>query len=536
MNRRPSRPALALWFIIATCLSASAEPATQPAQPRFCNPIAEGADPWVIRHNGHYYWCLSGPQRSIEVWRSDSLTSLGTRHIVYRAPAKGPHSGQLWAPELHRVDGKWYIYVAASDGRNENHRMIVLESAAAKPLGPFKFKAELYTGDNPDLRADNRWAIDATLLEHNGRRYVIWSGWPDTRDVQYLYIAPPENPWTVAGPRVCLCNNSDHQWEHVRDDLRERGLNEAPQALQHGDRTFVIFSCAGGWEPNYKLALLELQPGGNPLRPQDWNKHPKPVFARNTATFGVGHCCFVQSPDGREPWFLYHAKADPEDGWRRAIFAQPLHFDARGFPTFGEPDAWGHARPRPSGEDVTRRLQIADDFNRRLVGWAYAGDGQYPPRRRGRLHLGHRYDAAAGGDSSPEALLSREFHAADLRVRAQVCLAAGAGSAGIILHAGGCGPKGVRGYYVGLCPAAKRVHLAALHGQRDTRIAEAPCHLEHGRAYELAVTCHGDQINVTVAGEPVLTARHSRFEAGSVGLRVIGGHAWFDDLDACGGE
>ena len=45
------------------------------------------------------------------------------------------YSKMLWAPELHLIDGKWYIYVAACDGDNANHRMIVLESN--KPNGPF---------------------------------------------------------------------------------------------------------------------------------------------------------------------------------------------------------------------------------------------------------------------------------------------------------------------------------------------------------------------------------------------------------------
>src|SRR6266540_5380036 len=85
----------------------------------FINPIATGADPWVVRHDEFYYWCASENDLGVAVYRSERLTERGEKIIVWRAPERGPHSREVWAPELHRLDGKWYIYVAASNGRNE---------------------------------------------------------------------------------------------------------------------------------------------------------------------------------------------------------------------------------------------------------------------------------------------------------------------------------------------------------------------------------------------------------------------------------
>ena len=139
----------------------------------FTNPIAPGADPWVVRHDGFYYWCASENDLGVAVYRSERLTERGEKVIVWRAPAHGPHSREVWAPELHRLDGRWYIYVAASNGRNETHRMIVLESVGDDPTSEFRFKAELYTGDDLATRRRNRWAIDGTILEHGGERYFV---------------------------------------------------------------------------------------------------------------------------------------------------------------------------------------------------------------------------------------------------------------------------------------------------------------------------------------------------------------------------
>ena len=110
----------------------------------------------------------------------------------------GPNSRNIWAPELHRLRGKWYVYFAADDGQNRNHRMFALENASEDPFeGTFVEKGRVF-----DPAAD-RWAIDGTAIDLNGRLYFLWSGWEGTEDVdQRLYIAPMSDPWTISGPRV----------------------------------------------------------------------------------------------------------------------------------------------------------------------------------------------------------------------------------------------------------------------------------------------------------------------------------------------
>src|SRR5688500_7336041 len=271
----------------------------------FSNPIAPGADPSIVFHQGFYYWCSSAGDAVVAVFRSERLTERGEKVIVWRAPARGPHSQQIWAPELHLLDGRWYIYVAASNGRNETHRMIVLESVGDDPTSEFRFKAELYTGDEIGTGARNRWAIDGTILEHGGQRYMLWSGWENDRDEQSLYIATLANPWTLSSNRVRLCRNNDFIWERIDETTATRGLNEAPQVLQRDGRVFVVYSASASWRTTYKLGLLVLTAGGDPMNPGAWTKLSQPVFEATATTWGVGHCGFTQSPDGKEDWIVY---------------------------------------------------------------------------------------------------------------------------------------------------------------------------------------------------------------------------------------
>jgi GH43 family beta-xylosidase len=85
-------------------------------------------DPWMIRHDGWYYFTATlDPDGGLWVWKSRTLTGIdkGRKVKVWTAPPSGPQSRQIWAPELHRLRGRWYLYYTASDGEDRNHRHYV---------------------------------------------------------------------------------------------------------------------------------------------------------------------------------------------------------------------------------------------------------------------------------------------------------------------------------------------------------------------------------------------------------------------------
>src|SRR5690606_9963871 len=209
-------------------LAAAAASAQQDAASTetFVNPIREGADPFVVRHGERYVWSFSQADRGVALHVSDSLTDPGPKHVVFRAPDRGPASRGLWAPEIHFLEGRWHVYFAATDGPNRNHRSFVLRSADEDPLGEYRLHGPLYTGDDPAMRSDNRSAIDMTVLEHDGRRYAIWSGWSGADDdLQYLYVAPMKSGIELAAPRVRIADHADQVWERTEERLDSRGLN-----------------------------------------------------------------------------------------------------------------------------------------------------------------------------------------------------------------------------------------------------------------------------------------------------------------------
>jgi GH43 family beta-xylosidase len=302
----------------------------------FANPIlpAPSADPWVVYHEGFYYYCESRQHGAIYVRKASSFINFSqvAPVMVWNAPVFGANSKSIWAPELHHIQGKWYIYYAADDGLNENHRMWVLESD--DPLGPYVCRGALETSG---------WAIDGTVLQHqNGSLYFLWSGWPGKENGrQNLYVAPMRNPWTLSDSRVLLAQ-PENSWECV-----DMPICEGPQILKNNGRTFLVYSASGSWTVDYCLGLMELT-GTDPLNTSHWQKKGC-VFQKTGQAWGLGHCSFVKSPDGTEDWIIYHAKSKRKKGWNdRNVRAQKFGWNADGLPHFGEPIIAGVPIPAPS--------------------------------------------------------------------------------------------------------------------------------------------------------------------------------------------
>ncbi len=307
-------------------------------RPTFANPIipSPSADPWVIEHNGTYFYCESRNQDSIYIRSASCFTTLGMAEgrKVWSAPKTGPNCNAVWAPELHRLNGKWYIYYAADGGLNENHRMFVLEGTSDDPMGEYICRGELQT---------DGWAIDGTVLTmENGQLYFIWSGWPGkVNGQQNLYIAPMRNPWTLSSHRMLL-TTPDRSWEQV-----DMAICEGPQVLKKNGKLFIIYSASGSWSVDYCLGMLVFR-GGDILNRSNWEK-VGPVFHKTDFVYGVGHCSFVQSQDESEDWIVYHVKSKVKKGWNdRNVHAQRFTWDEKGFPHFGSPIRAGALIEPPS--------------------------------------------------------------------------------------------------------------------------------------------------------------------------------------------
>lgn len=313
----------------------------------FINPLlSTGPDPWVIQKDGYYYYTETQGNK-ISIWKTKDMTQLKNASIttVWTAAPGTAYSDDIWAPEIHYIANKWYIYFTAdSSGYEETHRIYALENASDNPTaGTWEFKGQV-------AESSDNWAIDASEFEYNGLSYLIWSGWANNLGGQQnIYIAKLSNPWTINGNRV-LVSSPTYSWE-------KNGfpVNEGPEIIANDNgNIFLTYSASFCGTDDYCLGMLSLSEGGDPLNSADWIKTTTPVFVKNTSggAYGPGHNGFFKSPDGTENWIIYHANALSGLGCgnARTPRIQKFTWNVNGTPNFGTPVDINKAIKKPSGD------------------------------------------------------------------------------------------------------------------------------------------------------------------------------------------
>ncbi|MFD0318030.1 glycoside hydrolase family 43 protein [Streptomyces flavalbus] len=330
----------------AAAAAPKAAPPMDPQASSLTNPLVRNrADPHLTRHSdGSYYFTATVPEYDrIILRRSRTLSGLTTapETVIWRAHPSGDMGAHIWAPELHRVDGKWYVYFAAAPREDVwRIRMWVLENAHPDPFqGSWVEKGQIRT-------AWETFSLDATTFAHRGTRYLAWAQHePGMDNNTAVWLSRMANPWTLTGPQVRL-TTPEYDWECVGFKV-----NEGPYVLRRDGRVFLTYS-ASATDHHYRVGLLTARDDSDLMNPGNWRKSPTPVFASSDANgqYGPGHNCFTVAEDGRTDLLVYHARpykeitGDPLDDPNRHTRVQPFGWRADGTPDFGVPVADGPLR------------------------------------------------------------------------------------------------------------------------------------------------------------------------------------------------
>jgi GH43 family beta-xylosidase len=319
--------------LIAPLLAAPAPILTNPILP-------SGPDPWIVAANGTYYFMATkGDRLAIRATRDLSRLADAPEHVVWRAPAAGPNSASIWAPELHRIEGSWFIYYSASDraADDDAHRGIwVLENKGADPLqGEWIDRGRINTA---------RAGIDGTTFVVRGQRYFAYSPYVGSESV--IALARMRDPWTLTGAETIVAR-PDRAWERQGG----RQIAEGPEFLPgpRGD-LYLTYSGSACWSDGYAIGLLRARAGSDPMVAASWTKSAQPVMRSSPATgvWAPGHNGFFQA--GGRDWIVYHGNGAAGMGCtgRRAPHLQPITWSRGGEPVFPVPAAGDVPAPPPS--------------------------------------------------------------------------------------------------------------------------------------------------------------------------------------------
>ena len=280
--------------------------------------IAQRADPYVLRHGEKWYFTASVPEYDrIALRCADTLEGLRAAEetTVWRAHESGDMSLHIWAPELHCLDGRWYIYFAAS--RKDDIwalRPWVLRCESDDPMaGPWTECGMLKRADG-DAFSFTDFSLDMTVFDHNSRRYCVWAEKVSVgKKISNLYIAEMADPLTLKTPQMLLTSPT-YTWER-----HSFWVNEGPAFITHGSRVYLTYS-ASDTSPAYCMGLLWAEADADLMDISAWHKLNHPVYTTDVdkGLFGPGHNTFFTDASG-EVCTSYHARPYDE------IIGDPLY-------------------------------------------------------------------------------------------------------------------------------------------------------------------------------------------------------------------
>ena len=299
--------------------------------------IEQRADPYILHRDGFYYFTASVPAFDRVILRkAKTLEGLAEadEKTVWLRHSEGPMSCNIWAPEIHFVDGAWYIYFAAAQSGADqngryNHRTYVLVNENADPMtGEFREAGRMITGWES-------FTIDSTTVEFEGKRYFLWA----QRDCYIpgnsnLYIAEMKNATELKLPAVRL-SVPEYDWE-----CQGFLVNEGPGCLLHDGNLYVTYS-GSATDERYAVGLLTLKAGHDPLDAEEWSKSRRPVMVteEKNSLYGPEHNSFTKDEEGRDilvfharpyPGFHGDALSDPN----RHCYLRVIRYDENGTPVF----------------------------------------------------------------------------------------------------------------------------------------------------------------------------------------------------------
>ncbi len=275
--------------------------------------IKDRADPYVTKgSDGWYYFTASYPMYGkddsegydrIILRRAKCIDALAyaEEKVIWHEKESDTSHRFIWAPEIHEIDGRWYVLFAAS-GSADNVWDINCHCIACKGTDPYGDEWEdkgKFTA--PDEFSFTHFSLDMTHFELGGRHYVAWAQNGGNSNV-YIATVDPSEPWKTVSPAVLL-TKPEYDWERVKIPV-----NEGPAFMRHGGRVFMAFS-ASATGPEYCVGLMYADENADLTDISVWTKLDRPILTSDDLVdeYGPGHNSFVKDENG--DWvFVYHSR------------------------------------------------------------------------------------------------------------------------------------------------------------------------------------------------------------------------------------
>lgn len=293
---------------------------------------------YTVGREGKGYIVMHKSEKLGDLFRCDDSK------VVYSENENDKTYGPFWAPEMHFIDGKWYIYTSTKNAKDiwQKH-ILCLKAKSDNPFDGFELAGHI----NPQL-----YAIDPTIYQdHKNNKLYISYSIAEKCGKQCVAIQELKSPTETTG-EYGVVSMPEYDWEMVAPYEGNWTINEGSYFIEKDDRLFIIYSANGCWCDDYCLGILEFV-GNNMLSADSWKKSKRPFMIKGNGNYGPGHATFFYSPDKTELWVCHHclAASNPTNSpMDRYCHVQKVEFDEMGFPNMHIPIMADTVYNPPSGE------------------------------------------------------------------------------------------------------------------------------------------------------------------------------------------
>jgi len=310
--------------------------AQQPAG-EYRNPIIPTSlpDPSVIKApDGYYYLYATENIRHLPIYRSKNLIDweFVTTAFTRESRPKWNPKGNLWAPDINYINGKYVLYYAKSEWGGEWTCGIGV-ATADKPEGPFTDHGALFI--SKDIGVQN--SIDGFYIEDGGHKYLFWGSFRGIYGIELsddgLSIKPGAEKRQVAGTFM-----------------------EGTYIHKHGRYYYLIGSagtCCEGEKSTYRVTVGRSEnlfgPYVDKRGRELMENHYEVILHGSDDVVGPGHNAEFITDERGQDWMIYHGFSRKDPGAGRLVYMDRVEWV----------DGWPHiAHDEPS--TVSERPVVGD--------------------------------------------------------------------------------------------------------------------------------------------------------------------------------
>lgn len=297
-------------FMLSTLLVSTAQAQTysNPLDTAAFTPVGPGsngpADPVVLDFEGRYYMFPTGNGINYKGMWSNNLVDWDGNYTAFTVSGSSAwKNGNLWAPEIEYVNGRFFLYYTAGDGGLGGQHIGLAESLG--PYGPFVDRS--YSAPFIDIKS-----IDAELFQDGDDLYLYYAKLDEDPFLLSIWVVEMLDPRTInpnSTPVMCVQPTFGY----------DASVNEGPTVIKRGGKYYLFLSVFGATSPNYAIVSAIAD---HPLGPWTKQEQPyNPFIKRNDSIglYGPGHGDWVVGPDGISDWYVHHRKLNTDSNFDREL-------------------------------------------------------------------------------------------------------------------------------------------------------------------------------------------------------------------------